>query len=207
MRTDRIAPVLAAAMAAGSGCAGDLAGGGGGAETGDAGGAEDSGREDDTGDAEAAIRGMTSWPEGDAPCAAPLLVRVKDSVDGDTAWVAPEDGSRDLDVRFIGVDTPEIDHGDGADCYANEAWAFTARALDGNLAWLTFDAECLDDYDRTLAYVVTGEGDAGFFNRRLAREGYAEPLAIEPNTTFAEDIAADARDARQEGSGLWGECR
>jgi micrococcal nuclease len=150
---------------------------------------------------------MTAWPQGDAPCAEPKLVRVKDSVDGDTSWVAPEDGSRDLDVRFIGVDTPEIDHGDGADCYGNEAWAFTSRALDGKLAWLTFDAECLDVYDRTLAYVITGEGDEGFFNRRLAREGYAEALSIEPNTTFAEDIERDVRDARQAGLGLWGACR
>ncbi len=161
---------------------------------------------DDLAEDDARVRALTGLPEGDSPCQEPQLVRVLEAVDGDTFHALPEGDDWYFRVRMIGVDTPEIAHDDPAECYGNEAWDYTVETLEGKLVWLTFDAECLDDYDRTLAYVFRDSDEAGFFNRSLVRNGYATPLTIEPNDTYAELFQADARDARDEGAGLWAAC-
>ena len=156
---------------------------------------------------DARVRSLTGLPEGDSPCAAPQLVRVRETVDGDTFHALPEGESTYFKVRIIGVDTPEISHdGAPADCYGDEAWDYSAAALDGKLVWLTFDAECEDYYGRTLAYVFRGDDEAGFFNRALVRSGNATPLTVQPNDTYADVFAQDSRDARDEGLGLWSAC-
>jgi len=156
---------------------------------------------------DARVRALTDLPEGDAPCREPVLVRVSFTVDGDTFYARAEEDDEQLNVRMIGVDTPEVSHeGEPAECFANEAWTFSAEALEERLAWLTFDAECTDAYDRSLAYVIRGEGASGFHNRVLARGGYADELTIAPNDTWADAIADDVREARSEGKGLWGAC-
>ncbi|MEN9786434.1 MAG: hypothetical protein RLZZ299_1698 [Pseudomonadota bacterium] len=157
---------------------------------------------------DAAIRALdpASLPAGAAPCAPVELVRVVRAVDGDTIYVAPDGGRTTRKVRLIGVDTPEIAHDDPAECWGDEAWAYTEQALEGRLAWLTYDAECVDRYDRVLAYVHRGTGEDGFYNRRLIREGQATALAVRPNTTFEAMLDADERAARGADRGLWGGC-
>ena len=179
----------------------------------------DTGSIADTGDTEtedpdaqaeddARVRAMTDLPEGDYPCQAPILVRIPYITDGDTVYVWPEDDSEGFKVRMIGIDTPEIAHEDGevADCYGDEATAFTASQIQDQLAWLTFDAECLDYYDRVLAYIIRDEGEEGFFNRVLARQGYATQLTVQPNSSFADDFADDVAAAKEDNLGLWGAC-
>jgi micrococcal nuclease len=156
---------------------------------------------------DAAVRALTDLPEGDAPCAAPRLARVDFTVDGDTFYGTYEDDGSQAHIRIIGVNTPEVSHeGEPADCYGNEAWTYSAAELEGYLVWLTFDADCTDDYGRTLAYAFRGAGDDGFFNRRLARLGYADELTIAPNDTFAADIREDVAAAQAQDLGLWGAC-
>lgn len=155
---------------------------------------------------DARVRALTDLPEGDDPCAEPQLVRVQETVDGDTFHALPEGDDWYFSVRIIGVDTPEVQHDDPAECYGNEAWVYSSEELKGNLVWLTFDADCYDDFDRTLAYVIRGEGEAGFFNRALARNGYATELTIAPNDTYADEIRDDVRAARDDGLGLWSAC-
>jgi micrococcal nuclease len=152
------------------------------------------------------VRALTDLPQGENPCADPLLVRVQYTVDGDTFYAEREDDGEQVKVRMIGVNTPEVAHDDPAQCYANEAWTYTAQALESRLAWLTFDGDCLDDYDRSLAYVFRDATEDGFFNRNLARYGYAYELAIAPNESFAEEIGYDVLAAQQEDRGLWGAC-
>lgn len=156
---------------------------------------------------DARVRALTDLLEGDAPCAPPLLLRVNYTVDGDTFYAKEDATGQSVKVRMIGVDTPEVSHqGETAECYANESWTFTARELEGRLAWLTYDAECLDDYDRDLGYVIRDSTEAGFFNRRLARNGYADTLTIAPNDTFADLLADDVRAAQEADAGRWGAC-
>ena len=163
--------------------------------------ADDAGADDD-----ARVRALGGLPEGDSPAAPPLLVRVEFAVDGDTFWSTPDEGGADVKVRMIGIDTPEIAHEDPAECWADEAWTETA-SIEGRLVWLTYDADPFDDYDRTLAYVFRDATEDGFWNRRLARRGFATEMSIAPNTSYAAEIAADIDAARAEDAGLWGNCR
>lgn len=174
-------------------------------ETGDPVDTEDT---DDADADDALVRALTNLPEGNYPCREPVLVRIAYITDGDTVYVHPDETGDGFKVRLIGIDTPEIEHeGEPADCYGAEATAFTSDQVKDKLAWLTFDAECEDYYDRTLAYAIRGEGEDGFFNRVLARQGYAEQLTIEPNSTFADDFADDIRAAQDDNLGIWKECR
>jgi micrococcal nuclease len=157
---------------------------------------------------DAAVRALTDIAQGDYPCRDPMLVRVTWVDDGDTVYVHPDDGSEGFKVRMIGLDTPEIAHEDSAaECYGDEASAFTSSELLDRLAWLGFDSDCTDPYDRALAYVIRGEGEEGFYNRRLVREGWARAYPIEPDTTYESEIASDERAAKAENAGMWGACQ
>jgi endonuclease YncB( thermonuclease family) len=145
-------------------------------------------------------------PAGDEPCRSPLYVEITHVWDGDTVTAHPIGGGGDQVIRMIGVDTPEIDHGEGAECWGDEAWAYTREQLDGVRVWLTFDAECIDYYDRTLAYVHTSAEPDGMYNLRLAREGQATQLTFRPNDTFAEEIGEAEEQARMLALGYWGAC-
>ena len=161
--------------------------------------------ESDTSIKDSATKEMT-LPEGDAPCRAPVEMTVQMVFDGDTVRMKPVSGGIAEDVRFIGVDTPEIAHGmDAADCWGENAKEYTAQNL-YNQVWLTFDSECVDAYGRTLAYVHQGENGAEFFNLSLVKNGHARVLTISPNDTFAPDFMKAEATARQEDLGLWGVC-
>ena len=174
---------------------------------------DESGAGEETGDStselaadDERVRALTNLWEGEYPCLGPMLVRVAYVTDGDTLYVHPDDGSAGRKVRLIGIDTPEIAHEDPAECFGAEAMAFTSEELLGRLAWLTFDSDCIDPYDRTLAYLIRDDGEAGFFNGVLARQGYAVPLTIEPNVTYASEIESDVAEAQKEPVGMWEAC-
>ena len=157
---------------------------------------------------DAAIRALDGavLPAGANPCAPVERVRVYRVVDGDTLYVTPDGGGTTRKVRLIGVDTPEIAHDDPAECWGDEAWSYTERALEGRLAWLTYDAECTDRYDRVLAYLHRGADADGFYNRRLVRDGQATAFPVRPNTAFQTAFESDERAARDADRGLWGRC-
>jgi micrococcal nuclease len=145
---------------------------------------------------------------GATQCRAPILARVLRVVDGDTMHVMGiSETLPDADVRFIGVNAPEIAHmaGEVADCYGNDATLFTNQ-LNGHLVWLTFDIECTDPYSRMLAYVHIGAGDGDMWQRQLVRRGYARATEFPPNSTYATAFTADQTIAQSEGAGLWSAC-
>jgi micrococcal nuclease len=141
-------------------------------------------------------------PEGATLVANAIVDRV---VDGDTIRVRL--GGHNHTVRLIGVDTPEtVDQRRPVQCFGHEASAHTSDLLPpGTPVQLVLDAESRDDYDRLLAYVYRA-ADGAFVNLDLAAGGFADALNIEPNTTFAVDIAAAVAGARATGRGLWGTC-
>jgi micrococcal nuclease len=141
-------------------------------------------------------------PEGATLVANAIVERV---VDGDTIRVRL--GGHNHTVRLIGVDTPEtVDQRRPVQCFGHEASAHTSDLLPpGTPVQLVLDAESRDDYDRLLAYVYRA-ADGAFVNLDLAAGGFADALSIEPNTTFAVDIAAAVAGARATGRGLWGTC-
>jgi len=123
-------------------------------------------------------------------------------VDGDTVEV--EFDGRELDVRLIGIDTPEtVKPGEPVECFGPEASAYTERQLEGRTVRLEFDVERLDPFDRTLAYVWVGDD---LFNETLVRQGYALVTTFPPNVMYVERFHDAQRLAREEGLGLWSAC-
>lgn len=138
---------------------------------------------------------------------------VAQHVDGDTLWVeVSEPGgllppAADHRVRLLQVDTPEVAGSpQGAQCYGEEASAFTAAALPlGAMVWLEADIETTDQFDRSLRYLWTDDGT--LFNEVLVAQGYAEAVLFQPNDARIETMRAAERAARRAGAGLWGACQ
>ena len=140
-------------------------------------------------------------PAGSNPCREPIRVLVEDVVDGDTFVGQGEDGEER--VRIIGVNTPETSSGD---CYAQEAKTFLIRQIFGKYVWLTFDGNCKDVYDRTLAYVHLGTGEQDFVERQILLGGYAHAFPFDDTDTFEDVFAADEATAKSNGEGGWSAC-
>lgn len=125
-------------------------------------------------------------------------VEVADVYDGDT--VRARDGRR---VRFIGIDTPEMNHREGAP----EPLARAARqslrrllAAQSTLA-LRFDAERSDKYGRLLAHPYLPDGRS--LVRHLLADGLGTSLAVPPNLWNLDCYQAAEAEARRAGRGIW----
>ncbi len=129
-------------------------------------------------------------------------------VDGDTIDI--QIGGRDERVRLIGIDTPETKKPNAPiECYGPEATAFTTSLLPvGSTVRIERDVVGRDDYGRLLGYVyiLTDGSTDTFVNLEIIRQGYATPLTIEPNSTFARAFAEAAGEAEAAGLGLWTTC-
>ena len=106
-------------------------------------------------------------------------------------------------VRYLLVDTPEITGGKN-DCYGLEAKTYNADLVLGKEIELDYDVDCVDYYDRQLAYVSVGGHEV---NRLIIERGYGCVLFIPPSGADreAEFLALEAT-ARAEGRGVWGAC-
>jgi micrococcal nuclease len=152
-------------------------------------------------DGAASPPGSHSGPDGEgAVPGAPAVV--VSTVDGDTVHVRYR--GRLLDVRLIGVDTPEtVDPSQPVQCFGEAASRFTARRLSGHPIHLEFDVERRDRYGRTLAYVWIGDR---LFNRRLVAGGYATVSTYPPDMRYVALFEAAQRAARAAHRGLWRAC-
>jgi micrococcal nuclease len=128
-----------------------------------------------------------------------MVLRV---TDGDTFHVLR--GGRDVTIRLIGIDTPEVGwYGGEAECYGAAAGRFLRRRIEGERVRLEFDRERLDPYDRTLAYA---HHEGKMLNVLLVRRGYARVTIYEPNDQYEGRLRRAQRAARDESAGLWSEC-
>lgn len=127
--------------------------------------------------------------------------RVSKVIDGDTIEVFDEAGVNHL-VRYIGIDTPEIDHGkDESECLAIEASASNAKLVAGKTVNLTKDISDVDKYGRWLRYVTVDGIDVG---RQLLLTGYAKVLSIPPDLARKDDYKVARDTAKDNNLGLWG---
>lgn len=126
-------------------------------------------------------------------------------IDGDTIDVILDSGEER--VRLIGIDTPEEGRdGEPSECFADEATAFTASLLPiGTPVRLERDVVGRDDFGRLLAYVYRAS-DGLFVNEAILRNGFGQPLTIEPNSTFADRFVDAAFAAEADDLGLWVSC-
>jgi micrococcal nuclease len=125
-------------------------------------------------------------------------------VDGDTIHVLR--GDRDVTVRLIGIDAPEVAwYGGEAECFGARAGRFARALLDDEDVRLELDEERLDPYGRLLAYVWLADGRMA--NVVLVRRGFATVTIYPPNDRHEDRLRAAEDAARSEGAGLWSACR
>jgi micrococcal nuclease len=135
----------------------------------------------------------------------PSRAVVERVVDGDTVIVSQ--GSRELHVRLLGIDTPEtVDPRRPVGCFGPQASAYTKHLLTGRTVELVYDRELHDRYGRLLAYVYLLARPRLFVNARLVALGYARSYPFPPNTAHAALFAQLERRAALAGRGLWGVC-
>ena len=123
--------------------------------------------------------------------------RVKRVNDGDTITLT--DGRL---VRYIGVDTPEIDYAKRrAEPLAYEARDFNRKLLRAGEVRLETGGEVRDRYGRTLAYVFLPDGT--FVNAALLRRGYGFVLPTAKNNRYRKILLEAQRAAMSAGRGIW----
>ena len=134
----------------------------------------------------------------------PTFYRVSRVIDGDTIEVEI-DGEYDT-VRFLGIDTPELDTPyTKEECYGPEASAYLKELLKNQYVYLKPDKQNddRDKYDRLLRYVFLQDGT--FIEEELLKNGYAYNYDYFP-FEFMEQFNSWEQEAREKGLGLWGEC-
>ena len=111
-------------------------------------------------------------------------------------------------MRLIGIDTPETKQArQSRRVLRTRGVGPSGRARSGGhrRSQLLRDVEVRDQYGRLLGYLFRAS-DGLFVNLAMVADGFAEPLSIAPNTTFAGEVSRLVGEARRAGRGLWGAC-
>jgi micrococcal nuclease len=117
-------------------------------------------------------------------------------LDGDT--IGLDNGER---VRYLGVDTPELQHERSAEqAFAREAAERNQQLVRGKTVLLEADAEDRDRYGRLLRHVWLGDE---LVPLALIREGLGFTQVNPPNSKHREALEAAQSEARAAGRGVW----
>lgn len=136
------------------------------------------------------------------------LVPVERVVDGDTVVVAID--GKDETVRLIGIDTPEIAHGNTkTECFGQEAKSKAKEILSGKKVRLENDESQSnrDKYGRILRYVFLEDGT--LFNAFMIEEGFAFEYTYDIQYQYQDEFKQAQVHAREQKKGLWSKdaCR
>jgi len=132
-------------------------------------------------------------------CAAPAAPQVTRVIDGDTVEV--DISGTIYKVRYIGMDTPELDDKRPEfSALAQEATRCNKQLLERGTVRLEKDISETDIYGRLLRYVYVGDI---FVNAELVRQGLAEVKAYPPDTKYQSYLEEMEAKAKQAGIGLW----
>jgi len=138
------------------------------------------------------------------PTAELMEVPVIEVIDGDTIRVKL--GWLEEEVRYIGVDTPE-DSKELVECYGPEATEKNEELLDQGRVWIERGVEERDNHGRLLGYVYLDPEGNSMVNKELLSQGYAILMTITPNYKYRQEFKELAKEAWQQGKGLWSACR
>ena len=111
-------------------------------------------------------------------------------IDGDTIAI-----EGDYRVRYIGIDTPEIE-----EAFGLEAFEANRRLVEGKVVRLERDVSEVDKYGRLLRYAYI---DDIFVNAELVRAGLAYAKTYPPDTKYQDYLENLEREAREAGRGMW----
>lgn len=133
------------------------------------------------------------YPPPPSSAATDVVVRV---IDGDTV-----EGRELGRIRYIGVDTPELNASDpDVRAMAQEAAEANRRLVEGRTVRVALDVQHRDRYGRVLAYVWAGPV---FANAWLVENGWARVMTVPPNVQYADLFVELEREARGRRRGLW----
>lgn len=118
-----------------------------------------------------------------------LVTRI---IDGDTIEVSM-DGTT-YSVRYIGIDTPEMNEPCGS-----EATQANANLVAGQTVTMVKDVSEIDSFGRLLRYVYVEDR---FINGELVASGWAEAIEYPPDTSMAETLASFAAQGAGRGCAL-----
>jgi len=110
--------------------------------------------------------------------------------DGDT--LETESGEK---IRLLGINTPET-----GQPYSAQSTQATKEMVLGRVIGLEYDAQTLDRYGRTLAYVYTGKT---MVNLEILKRGLAVVETIAPNVKYQDSFIAAQKLARDSCKGMW----
>lgn len=136
-------------------------------------------------------------------------VEVEEVIDGDTIRVRDLESDEVFRVRYLGIDTPELEGSDYESCFSSQAKEKNEDLVLDRKLILEFDIDRYDRFGRTLAYVYTldelGEKEI-FVNLELLEEGYARFYLDKQNTLWQDELVQAALTAHEDFLGLWGSC-
>jgi len=115
-------------------------------------------------------------------------------IDGDTIELSNEEW-----IRYIGINAPELRNGI-PDPYSQEAFEANRDLVVGKEAYLEFDVQERERYDRMLAYTYF---DDLFIYTWLVENGYAQIMTIPPNVAYQDLLLELQTKTREENRGLW----
>lgn len=152
---------------------------------------------------------LTNWSPPDKEMAGPEIFptpifspspnTVVEILDGDTFRLASG-----ATVRYIGIDAPEIKHGQRpAECFGEQSTQIHANLVFNQEVRLEIDRSPTDKYGRLLRYVWVGDR---LINQVLLDEGAAIAKAYPPDTARKAQFASAAAAAKDQKIGLWGAC-
>ncbi len=122
-------------------------------------------------------------------------VVVSKIIDGDTVILSTGE-----EVRYIGIDTPEIEDGE---CYSTEAARANSDLVLGKEIRVIKDTSETDKYGRLLRYIYV---DDMLINDELIRQGAAKVMTVPPDIKFESTFVTSEKFAKVNKLGLWGEC-
>ena len=128
----------------------------------------------------------------------PSRAQVVRVVDGDTIRVRIQ--GREYPVRYIGIDTPEVDPRRTVEPLGREATERNRALVQGKIVTLERDVSERDRFGRLLRYVYL---DGRMVNAVLVEEGYARAVAYPPDLKHQDLFIRLEREAREARHGLW----
>ncbi len=129
-----------------------------------------------------------------------LVAKVERVSDGDTL-VAVTANSTKLRLRLLGIDAPEVPHGDKpGQPFGGEARDYLDHLIGGKT--VRVDAYGPDEYKRVLAVVWDEQVN---INLLMVAMGYAEVYRGAPCQVYCQELLDAEAKARRDRVGMWGQ--
>lgn len=129
-------------------------------------------------------------------------VKFSSCIDGDTAKFVIDGNIKT--VRFLSINTPEIDHsGNNSEAFGEEASKYTCEALtNASIIELQYDpkSDKTDKYDRILAWVFI---DGKLLQEMLICEGLAEVKYVYDDYLYSTELQLLEEEAKNNNVGMW----